>query len=686
MASKPIILGTAGNDELGKVDWTNTVRGASQMVGLTGDDVYYVYFDTDEVVEAAGEGTDLVYSRVDFTLPDNVENLTLIAGGTAGSMSWPGNAAGTGNDLDNIITAPRGSNVLRGLGGNDMFDGNGGSFGGSDTLIGGTGDDYYRIPITNEFADDVIVELAGEGIDTIEISSYWFRSSYTLGENIENLIIGGTGNPGTFYAYGNDLDNVIIGNNSPTRIDGGLGADRMEGGLGDDIYTVDNVGDQVIEAPNAGIDRVVSSISYALSDDVEQLTLSGTGIINAIGNDGDNTIQGNAARNLIDGRGGADLMVGGAGNDTYIVHNVGDVVREFAHGGVDTIRSSISYTIPSFRTDSAVEILELTGDRAINGTGNEATNYIYGNLRSNVLDGGRGADRLFGGAGNDTYILDNFDDRVTELAHSGVDTVFSSFSYTLGDNLECLVLSGTANIRGTGNEANNIITGNAGANILDGGIGADRLAGGAGNDTYYVDNVRDTIIEDDVYGIDTVRSPVSFTLSANVENLILMGGASTTGTGNSGANTMIGGSAAQTLRGLDGADTLDGGGGADKLFGGLGQDSLTGGTGADGFYFDTPPSFDFNADTITDFSSRDDTIFLDRRIFSAITTDGALSESAFHAGGAPHDADDRIIYDQGSGNIFYDADGTGAGFAVLFARVDPGTTMGFADFSVYTGG
>jgi Ca2+-binding RTX toxin-like protein len=153
---------------------------------------------------------------------------------------------------------------------------------------------------------------------------------------------------------------------------------------------------------------------------------------------------------------------------------------------------------------------------------------------------------------------------VVENSGEGTDAVFSTVDYTLTANVETLVLQGVAGLKGTGNTLDNAIYGNSGSNTLDGGIGADVLFGGAGDDTYYV-NGGDGVIENPGEGRDTVIASIDYALSANVENLVLQGDATTAlqGYGNELVNF---------LTGSDGANLLNGLGGADRMAGGLGND------------------------------------------------------------------------------------------------------------------
>nr|CAD5974282.1 Mannuronan C5-epimerase AlgE3 [Planktothrix pseudagardhii] len=612
------LFGNAGNDSLNGGDGIDTLNGGAGndlLKGNAGNDIYIVDSAGDIVTELAAEGTDLVQSSITYTLPANVENLTL-TGTTA--------INGTGNALANVITGNTANNILK----------------------GGAGNDTYVV----DNAGDLVTELASEGTDLIQSSV-----TYTLPANVENLTLTGTT---AINGTGNALVNTIIGNTANNILNGGIGGDQLKGSTGNDTYVVDNAGDIVTELASGGTDLIQSSVTYTLPGEVENLTLTGTTAINGTGNALANIITGNTANNI---------LTGGAGNDTYVVANAGDIVTELASGGTDLIQSSVTYTLPV-----EVENLTLTGTTAINGTGNALANIITGNTANNILTGG---------AGNDTYVVDNAGDIVTELASGGTDLVQSSVTYTLPVEVENLTLTGTTAINGTGNALANIITGNTANNILNGSSGADQLKGSTGNDTYVVDNAGDIVTELASGGTDLIQSSVTYTLPGEVENLTLTGTTAINGTGNTLANIITGNTANNILNGSTGNDNLIGSSGADQLLGGDGNDSLsgdaandtlTGGLGADKFIYNTNAAFATSAvgvDSITDFTiAQGDLIVLDKTTFTSIssiagtgfsvatefakvTTDALAATSA---------AD--IVYNTATGGLFYNQNGTAAGF------------------------
>ncbi|MBC7377662.1 MAG: putative Ig domain-containing protein, partial [Burkholderiaceae bacterium] len=464
-----VLTGNAGNNIL------NGAAGADTMAGGLGNDTYVVDNIGDVLTENPGEGTDLVQSAVTYTLGANVENLTLT--GSAGTN-------GGGNALANLLTGNGAANTLTGSAGDDTLDGGAGA----DKLIGGADDDTYFVDNTG----DVVTEVAGGGVDTINASISW-----TLGAEVENLNLTGTA---AINGTGNALANVINGNSAANLLNGNAGADTMAGGAGNDTYVVDNAGDVVIELAGGGTDLVNSGISYVLGAELEKLTLTGTAATSATGNSLANTLTGNSGANILDGGAGADAMAGGGGNDIYFVDNVGDVVTEASGAGTDLVKASVTYTLAA-----NVENLTLTGAAAINATGNTLANALVGNSADNVLNGGAGKDTMAGGDGNDTYVVDNTGDVVIELSGGGTDSVNSRITYTLGSELENLVLTGSAAINGTGNASANVINGNSAANTLNGGAGNDTLSGGAGKDTLVGGTGDDTYFLGRGFGADTVQ-------------------------------------------------------------------------------------------------------------------------------------------------------------------------------------
>jgi len=214
------------------------------------------------------------------------------------------------------------------------------------------------------------------------------------------------------------------------------------------------------------------------------------------------------------------------------------------------------------------------------------------------------------------------------------------------------------------------LTGTAWNDTLLGSRGNDTMSGSWGDDTYLVDSSADIVVELRGQGTDTVLSSASsFRLSAEVENLVLLKGASN-GIGNASANRISGNAGDNALSGRGGNDVLTGGGGKDT------------------FLFDTRPSRTGNVDRITDFSVRDDSIHLDNGVFTKLGRKGTpsspskLDPKMFWKGAKAHDATDRLVYDAKTGAVYYDADGTGKAAQVKFAQLKPGLALTHKDFFV----
>lgn len=167
--------------------------------------------------------------------------------------------------------------------------------------------------------------------------------------------------------------------------------------------------------------------------------------------------------------------------------------------------------------------------------------------------------------------------------------------------------------------------------------------------------------------------------SAVATDLILAGNDRITGLG--GDDSLIGGNGRDFISGLAGNDRILGGGGDDTLIGGAGRDTMDGGAGADEFRFNSKGGA-ANFDTILNFNTRFDSIALENGVFKKLGAVGDLSEDAFVIGTKATDDDHRIIYNQSSGQIFYDADGSGKLGRVLIAEVADGTALTVDHFTI----
>ena len=461
-------------------------------------------------------------------------------GGVGGTFNLNGTLVAT----DTSIVGSVDNDTLNGTPLVDSFNGSTGA----DTMTGGAASDFYFV----DNAGDAVMESAGQGNDAVFASV-----NYGLTANVETLVLQGVAD---LQGYGNTLVNTIFGNSGNNLLDGGASGDAMSGGAGNDTYFVDNTADAVVESAGQGNDAVFASVNYGLTANVETLVLQGGADLQGFGNGLVNSVFGNSGNNLVDGGGGADAMSGGVGNDTYFVDNAGDAVIENAAQGNDAVFASVNYGLTA-----NVETLVLQGSADLQGYGNGLVNVIYGNTGNNLLDGGSAADLMVGGLGNDTYFADDTSDAAFENAGEGSDVVFATTHYGLAAQVETLVLQGSADLQGYGNNQANTLYGNTGNNLLNGAGGADVMIGGLGNDTYFVDDGLDQVVENVGAGTDAVFTTVHFILSANVETLVQQGSADLGGTGNALANSIFGNS---------GNDTLDGQGAADVLTGNAGNDTF----------------------------------------------------------------------------------------------------------------
>ncbi|QYZ68898.1 hypothetical protein JO391_14190 [Neotabrizicola shimadae] len=547
------LRGIDGEDTLISV---NRLQFADQAVDVVIPGVLLIGTDLADTI-AGGEGTDSLDGQGgDDTLLGNDGSDTLDGGSGNDSLEGgAGNDSALGGEGEDLIETGDGNDTVDAGAGDDLIVGGNGA--GNDRYTGGAGIDTVRY---TSAITGILVDLAATTASGAEIGSDRLFQ-------IEN-IIGGQGS------------DSIRGSAAANRLDGHTGADTLEGIGGNDTYVVDRLTDVVIEQAGGGTDTIIALVdAIVLGAEVENLVLGGTvgrGTGNALnnsltGNSAANRLEGGAGNDTLDGAGGADSLIGGAGNDLYVVDAGGDRVYETTTtssaidaGGMDTIRSAVSFDLDASAGVRFVETLILTGTANSTASGNALANLLIGNSGANVLDGRAGADTMIGGGGNDRYIVSATGDQVFETTTQasttdagGTDTIESRVSFSLDAYVgvrfvEHLILTGTANTSGTGNALANRLTGSAGNNLLNGGLGADTMIGGAGNDIYVVERSADRLIETldvgsaiDAGGVDEVRSTVTFSLDASagvrfVENLTLTGAGNTTGTGNGLANILIG--------------------------------------------------------------------------------------------------------------------------------------------------
>jgi len=418
-AGADTLLGGNGADQLQGGDGNDLLLGDAgndRLFGQTGNDTLW-----------GGDGDDLL---IGFTasneskqslLPGETDNDTLYGG--AGNDNLYG---GLGNDVldggndNDVLVGNEGNDTLFGGAGIDQLQGNNGDDkllgeAGNDTLFGQLGNDQ----LWGGDGDDVLVGFTG----TDEA-----KQSLLPGETDNDLIYGGAGDD---YALGGLGDDTLYGEAGNDDLEGGAGHDLLYGGDGADRL-FGQVGNDVLYGGEG--DDILLGFT-ATNETKQSLDAGETDNDWLYGGAGSDRLLGGLGNDYLDGGAGADDMEGGQGDDTYVVNSVNDSILERKGEGYDRVLSSTNYLL-----NAHIEELRLLEGFDIHGTGNALDNLLIGNSRDNILDGVTGADRMLGGAGNDTYYVDNAGDRTVELANEGVDTVQASISHTLADNVENLIL------------------------------------------------------------------------------------------------------------------------------------------------------------------------------------------------------------------------------------------------------
>lgn len=735
-AGSDVINGGLGNDTLdgGALD-NSSPDVIDTLNGDLGDDTFLSRGFYGQVNCQGGGGADWV----DFSQADayTAERRSFEAAGVkvdlAVGMAYPYKALGEGllslmsienvrgSAQDDNLAGDDNANVLDGGRGSDVI--HGGS--GNDTLEGGVLDEltqYLVDTLYGDAGDDTFIARGffgaghydgGDGADKVDFSqgdAYTADRRSKEGAGVKVDLADSAAS--TYYLMANgfvwtdpsgqiavtDIENILgtsqsdslSGDNNANQIDGGAGNDVINGGSGND--TLDG---GVLDYYSPGV---------------------------------------------------ADTLNGGVGNDTFLsrgfygqgIYSGGDGIDWLDFSHPDTYTAGHRYSeAMGVNVDLAVGTAYTRYHQATNETwpdangqitvsdienvyGTEQADSLRGDGNANKLQGGAGndtfygaagADTLIGGAGDDNYTVNNDSDVVTELPNEGIDTVQASINYTLSDNLENLTLIGSADITSTGNDLDNLLIGNGANNTLSGGNGNDTLDGGvlddnipgnvnilngdAGNDTFKVygffgagnyqggeGNDWLDFSQADAYTEgrrNAEGAGVNVDLSANIAHTYYVDAANQFTWPD--ANGQIAVKSIENIRGTEQADKLMGDSNANILSGGAGNDRLIGGSGADIFQLTTTG----NVDTIQDFSVVDDTLQLENAVFTALSKTGTLAAASLRMGaGATKalDADDYLIYNSTTGNLYYDADGSGANPAVTIAMIGLGLALTNNDFVV----
>ncbi|HWM45154.1 MAG TPA: M10 family metallopeptidase C-terminal domain-containing protein, partial [Burkholderiales bacterium] len=647
------ITGTGGNDTL-----TGTA-GNDTISGLGGNDLVLAGSTGGTDVINGGAGFDSIEfaSRATSAIVADFAIGRINGGSSFGTISFTGIERVVGGRFNDRLTGNAAGQNLTGAAGADTLAG----AGGIDTLWGGTGTDTFVFRETGSGNADKVNDFAS-GSDKLVLDASVMSALGAAG----NFATGDARFWSSSSGTAHDADDRIVYNITTRQV----------------FYDADGSGSgaaQLIATLQSGAALAATDIAVE-GGSGGQLIIGTSGDDSLTGGPGNDTIRGGAGWDTLDGAGGDDLIEGatgndslrgGEGNDTLLGEHDGDALEGGA--GDD-------------RLDGGLWFDSLSG-----GDGNDLLIGGSDDIADDTLDGGAGIDTLEGGGGGDRYVVTAGDVIIENGTDVRRDTVESNGSWTLGENLEILLLTGSGAWSGIGNSLDNFIGGNDAANVLRAGTGADRLVGNGGNDTMMLspgDAPDEVDSADGGDGFDTLDFS-GLLQSAIVVNLTATradgGGAGGAGiVGIFGVEAVITDAFNDQLIGDGSANFFDARGGNDTLDGGAGNDTLSGGSGADRFVF-TQAAGAAHADRITDFASGTDKIDL-RMSGSALGAPGDLApgDARFWSSGTgtAHDADDRVIYNTSTGQLWYDADGNGAGAAQLIATLQGAPALTATDIAV----
>jgi Ca2+-binding RTX toxin-like protein len=631
-------------------------EGADTLIGNGGDNVLQGRGGNDVIQGGAGADT-ISYAgetgQFRINLATGITQSQRGAGGFVAEDSFSGIENAIGGEGADTITGDAGDNILQGRGGRDLIQG------------GDGGDTISYAGESGRFH----INLAARGT--------WSERSEGAGLVLEDSF------SGIEHARGGEGRDSITGDAGANRLEGAGGDDTISGGLGQDTMDGGEGTDTLSYAAEAGRFRIDLAAGQVRSDRstggagallLEDLV---AGFENVVGSAGADTINGSAAANVLEGGAGDDRILGQDGDDTLQGGTGADSL--FGGSGNDTVtfrgesgRFVIDLALGTTQSDRSPDGLgPLAAEDLLSGfenaIGAEQADTIIGSGSANTLEGRGGDDSIDGGGGHDWIDGGAGNNRL--FGGTGNDTLYSGGGNDLlmgGDGHDRLSAGGGADTL-FGEAGNDLMYGGGGSDELYGGTGADSLYGGLGNDLLRGEAGNDRLSGEE--GDDT--------LLGGADADVLYGGAGNDLLlGEGGADSLWGGAGNDLLEGGDGNDRLSGEDGADTLSGGVGQDSLYGGAGADAFLFG---SIAEGGDAILDFDPLLDSILISASGFGidptsnwlVINTDGSTVE-----GGQPG----SIVYNQQSGWLWWDSNGSAFGGRELIARLSGAPALDPSDF------
>ncbi|MCW5312857.1 calcium-binding protein [Nostoc sp. KVJ3] len=647
------LIGGAGDDKL----YANFSTGNNFLFGGDGNDSFYLssapadsspsYLVTQTV--DGGNGNDVL--SIDDSLATEGITTTFNPNSNTGSITAGTyrvnyknieglNISGTAYD-DKIVGSNGNDTLSAGTGGNDTIDGGkgddylsitlDGSIAGNDTIDGGNGNDYLSINFSDPTGGITSTFNAITNIGSIKGGT----NSVTY-KNIErySLTISGT-------AYD---DNIVGGNGNDTLSTGTGGNDTIDGGKGDDLLSVNfsNATGGITSSFNAitNIGAITEGTNSVTYKNIEGLSISGTAYNdNIVGSNGNDTISTTFSGN--------DAIDGGTGDDLLFIAYDFLSDPNVTRGITSTFNATTNIGSITAGTNS----VSYKNIERLNISGTNYDDFIVGGNGNDTLSGGdldnAGNDTIIGGAGND-YLKVNYS-IYNNLLDGGDGNDYFNLHNTFGNN----TLNG-----GDGNDSLDFSNDSSDFPIPSNNLVTQTVDGGTGDDylSFYNNRVTQGITStfNAATNIGSITADTDRVNYKNIERLNILGTA------------------------YD--DLIVGSNGNDTLSGGNGNDSLYGGDGIDTFTFS---SYNDGVDSLYDFNATNEVIQVSAVGFGGGLSTPSLKANQFTIGTSATTSEERFIYNSVTGALYFDQDGSAAGFTqVKFAQLSTGLSLTNNNFVV----